>query len=79
MPVEFICVNCQATYEVSNDLADKSVKCRECGACARVGAAPQHAAPPRSVSAVESDEPTYFKDALRIADLRGTDTTPENA
>ncbi|MBN9524023.1 zinc ribbon domain-containing protein [bacterium] len=66
MPIEFRCVNCQATYEVSNDLADRSVKCRECGVRCRVGPAPLPAAPePRPAI---SNEPAYFRAALGFAE-----------
>ena len=36
MSIEFRCVNCQATYAVSDDLAGKVVQCRECGVRSRV-------------------------------------------
>lgn len=77
MPIEFRCVNCQATYEVSNDLAGKTAKCRECGARCRVGPALFPAAPVpdersradigRSATTV-SNEPAYFRAALGLAE-----------
>ena len=41
MSIEFVCASCQAAYAVSDDLAGKVVKCRECGARSRVVAEPE--------------------------------------
>lgn len=72
MPIEFVCVNCQARYEFSDDLAGTAVKCRECGARCRVGpAAPEPrspAAPVRAAAAPIPDEPASFRAALSAAE-----------
>lgn len=54
MSIEFRCVNCRATYEVSTDLAGETMKCRECGVRSRVGPAP--------------NEPAHFRAALGYAE-----------
>lgn len=43
MPISFECASCNASYEVGDDLAGKTVLCRE---CERRGKVPDPAAPP---------------------------------
>jgi hypothetical protein len=57
MPITFTCAECGETYEVGDDMAGRTIRCRECHGFNRVEAPYRKPASPPTVAALKDETP----------------------